>query len=289
MLHQIHLHPGDRPLLGMQWKKTLYVDTVLPFGLRSAPKIFSAVADGLMWIMHSNGALPSLHYRDDFLLLGRPATNDCGEALRTVLSLCEEQGVPVAPEKTEGPKSTLTFLGIEIDAQALQLRLPEDKLADLKARLAYWGPGPSSRTARRLGKKRDLLSLIGVLHHAAKVIKPGRTFVRSLIDASMTVKSLDHHVHLNARARADITWWHLFAVLERDLYPPSPSARPLHVFGRVRVMGSRCTVGKRVVSLPVASVMGRCSHISEGDGSNCGGGGHMGQQLGRRESVLFLR
>ena len=54
----VPVHPG---VLGMQWKNTLYVDTVLPFGLRSAPKIFSAVADGLMWIMHSNGALPSLH------------------------------------------------------------------------------------------------------------------------------------------------------------------------------------------------------------------------------------
>ena len=70
-------------------------------------------------------------------------------------------------------------------------------------------PAPGQPAGRE--KKRDLLSLIGVLHHAAKVIKPGRTFVRSLIDASMTVKSLDHHVHLNARARADITWWHLFA------------------------------------------------------------------------------
>ena len=102
----VPVHPGDRPLLGMQWKKTLYVDVVLPFGLRSAPKIFSAVADGLMWIMHSNGALPSLHYLDDYLLLGRPATNDSGEALRTVLSLCEELGIPVAPEKTEGPVYT---------------------------------------------------------------------------------------------------------------------------------------------------------------------------------------
>ena len=45
-------------------------------------------------------------------------------------------------------------------------------------------------------------------------------------------------------------------------------------------------MGKRVVSLPVASVMGRCSHIPEGYASNRGCGGHMVQQLG---SVLFLR
>ena len=32
-----------------------------------------------------------------------------------------------------------------------------------------------------------------------------------LIDASTTVKSLEHYIHLNAHARADIMWWHLFA------------------------------------------------------------------------------
>jgi len=33
----IPVHPNDRPLLGMIWKGKLYVDTTLPFGLRSAP------------------------------------------------------------------------------------------------------------------------------------------------------------------------------------------------------------------------------------------------------------
>ena len=43
-------HPDDRWLLGMQWEGKLFVQTALPFGLRSAPKLFSAVADALQWI-----------------------------------------------------------------------------------------------------------------------------------------------------------------------------------------------------------------------------------------------
>ena len=39
------MHPLDRPLLAVQWKGDVYVDPMLPFGLRSAPKIFKAVAD----------------------------------------------------------------------------------------------------------------------------------------------------------------------------------------------------------------------------------------------------
>ena len=37
--------------MGMVWEDNLYVDTVLPFGLRSAPAIFSAVADTLAIIV----------------------------------------------------------------------------------------------------------------------------------------------------------------------------------------------------------------------------------------------
>ena len=43
----VPVHPDDRWLFGMLWEDQLYVDTVLPFGLRSAPIIFNAVADAL--------------------------------------------------------------------------------------------------------------------------------------------------------------------------------------------------------------------------------------------------
>ena len=36
--HIIPVHPADRHQLGMSWKGGIYVDTTLPFGLRSAPK-----------------------------------------------------------------------------------------------------------------------------------------------------------------------------------------------------------------------------------------------------------
>ena len=46
----VPVHPDDRHFLGMEWKGDVFVDTVLPFGLRSAPIIFSAVAEALALI-----------------------------------------------------------------------------------------------------------------------------------------------------------------------------------------------------------------------------------------------
>ena len=44
----IPVHEEDRLLLVMQWQEKFYMDIILPFGLRSAPTIFSAVVDAII-------------------------------------------------------------------------------------------------------------------------------------------------------------------------------------------------------------------------------------------------
>ena len=171
----VPVHPNNRPLLGMQWRDSTYIDTALPFGHRSAPKIFSALINALLWILQSQGTSPSLHYLDDFLLLGSPNSSNCSQALQTTLDICKVLGVPIAEEKTEGPATSLTFLGIEIDTDLLQLKLPSSKLSALLDMLSSWGSSHPRRKMLRSATKRDLLSLIGHLNHAATVVKPGCT------------------------------------------------------------------------------------------------------------------
>ena len=55
-----------------------------------------------------------------------------------------------------------------------------------------------------------MLMLLGKLSFVAKVVKPGRLFVRRLIDLSTTVQRLNHHLSLNSEFREDILWWHRF-------------------------------------------------------------------------------
>ena len=58
--------------------------------------------------------------------------------------------------------------------------------------------------------KRELLSLIGKLSFAAKVVPAGHLFLRRLIDLSTTVDRLHHHIRINSEARADLAWWARF-------------------------------------------------------------------------------
>ena len=47
----VPVHLDDQALLAIRWDGARYLDTALPFGLCSAPKIFTAMADGLSWCM----------------------------------------------------------------------------------------------------------------------------------------------------------------------------------------------------------------------------------------------
>ena len=68
------------------------------------------------------------HYLDDYITLGAPDSTECQANLSKLSDCCGRLGVPIALEKCEGPTTCLIFLGIEIDTQALELRLPADKL-----------------------------------------------------------------------------------------------------------------------------------------------------------------
>ena len=201
----IPVHPQDRWLLGIKWEDKVYVDNVLPFGLRSAPKIFSAVADAAQWIMIAKGMKNLLHYLDDFICAA--ASMPAVEEMKQVLvDTWEELGIPLEPSKLEGPATCMTFLGIEVDTVALQLRLPMEKLSHLKAIL-------QSTLGKRAFKKRDLQSLVGLLQHATKVVWPGRSFLRRLHALLADVgadRDANHWIRPNRAAKADIVWWHTF-------------------------------------------------------------------------------
>ena len=199
----IPIHPSDRRLLGMSWNGQLYIDTVLLFGLRSAPKVFSAVADAVEWVALQFGVSILLHYLDDFLTMGKANTSECKRNLELLIELCNKLGLPLKWQKREGPVTTLIFLGILIDTQRMELRLPDEKLRELKSLISKW-------LSKRTGKKREVLSVIGKLAHAAKIITPGRIFLRRMIDTAHKAKHLDHWVHLNEEFRSDLAWWQYF-------------------------------------------------------------------------------
>ena len=81
----IPVRQSDWNLLGIHWKDIYYIDTSLPFGLRSAPFLFNQLADAIHWILQQQqqqyGVHHLLHYLDDFL-------RQAQQALTYVIKTC---------------------------------------------------------------------------------------------------------------------------------------------------------------------------------------------------------
>ena len=74
---------------------------------------------------------------DDFLLVHfTKALLDQG--MKAMLRFWEELGIPINADKIWGPAYILTYLGMEIDKVQMVIRLPLDKLENLKALLDDW-------------------------------------------------------------------------------------------------------------------------------------------------------
>ena len=199
------------------WEDSLYIDSSLPFGLRSSPKIFNAIADAVEWIPKEAGDDTDLHYLDDYLLIGAPASAECNQALEPLLQVFDELGLPIT---VEGPVTQLTFLGFELDSTAMEVRLPAVKLYTLQVLLSSW-------LERRRCTKRELESLVGFLRHASRVVLPGKTFLRHMFELLALPKRPHHRVQLNKPFRSDLYWWQAFLApfngvsLSRKFNPPT--------------------------------------------------------------------
>ena len=107
---------------------------MLLFGLSSAPKLFSALADALQWILHHNSIKNGLHYLDDYI----------------------PKDLQSAPSQKQIVVKDLKVLSqeIEVDTASVNLWLPRDKMEKLKSQLKW-------ATFHRTVPNKD--SLVGLL------------------------------------------------------------------------------------------------------------------------------
>ncbi len=182
---------------------TYFIDTCLPFGLRSAPKLFNIMADLLAWVLKDQGISYVIHYLDDYLTIGAPRSRECHHNLEIVIQTCRTLGVPLALEKVAGPTPVIEFLGILLDTLRMEARLPDNKLVRIQREVSEW-------LGRKNATKREILSLVGLLQHAGKVVRPGRIFVSRMYSVAAKVRELDYYTRLNQGFRSDLLWWHTF-------------------------------------------------------------------------------
>ncbi|KAM4013494.1 LOW QUALITY PROTEIN: uncharacterized protein ACNLHF_003571 [Anomaloglossus baeobatrachus] len=173
------VHPDCVRLLGCCWEGGYFVDRCLPMGCSISCAFFETFSSFLEWVVRDvSGWSSVVHYLDDFLCVGPADSAQCAGILAAMEWVSAYFGVPLAPEKTTGPTTCISFLGIVIDSVAWEVRLPEEKVNGLKDEVAR---------ARRVKKLqlREVQSLLGKLNFACRVMPMGRIFLRRLAASNM--------------------------------------------------------------------------------------------------------
>lgn len=111
--------------------------------------------------------------------------------------------IPIARNKTQGPCTLLEFMGITLDSDKMEARLPEDKITRIQTSLA-------SFKGRKSCTLKELQSLIGTLNFACKVVPPGRPFLQCMIELTRNVSQLHHHIKLSSGFFKDLIMWEEF-------------------------------------------------------------------------------
>lgn len=206
---RVPVRPEDRALLGLRWNSEYYYELVLPFGLRTSGYRWEMYAAALHFFFESHlGIQLVIHYVDDFLLIAPAGDHAGAQAQRVAVeTLCADIGAPIEHKKTVGPAVRLDFLGIDLDTDAMTMHLSDKRVASLRGLLADMGK--TGRTCTFT----DITSLVGKLQFATRVIRPGRAFLRRLLQTAYEMKGVrarDGRVEqrrLSEGARDDISWW----------------------------------------------------------------------------------
>ena len=144
------------------------MDSELPFGLQSAPKIFTAIVDALEWCMAQEGVQAVYHYLDDFIILDPPSSEVCGESLQILHKVCNDLGAPFSTRESRRPQ-----LSNNISRHHHRHEQPGVEITRRKIK-------ETSLYSRTMGTAK-ILHMQGarifdqVMQHVCTVIQPGRT------------------------------------------------------------------------------------------------------------------
>ncbi|XP_052214344.1 uncharacterized protein LOC127833226 [Dreissena polymorpha] len=200
------VEPNDFDQLGFVFNNCYYFDKCLPFGCSISCNLFNRFADLLTHIIQRKaGSTYLIHYLDDFLGGGKRNSGECRHLMEIFSGCMQKLGVPIAAEKTEGPVTVLTFLGLELDSDKMEIRLPLHKVQEVLILL-------NNMLQKTRCTLKEMQSLIGVLNFACRAIIPGRPFCRRLIDSICGLTKPYHHLRINKGIKLDLMMWKQFFV-----------------------------------------------------------------------------
>jgi hypothetical protein len=189
-----------RKFLRFIWDGVVYQYVCLPFGLSSAPRIFTKLMKPIIAHLRKLG-IRLLIYLDDLLILGS-SPNGVLQHLRSVVNLLLSLGFLINWEKSVViPSQSIEFLGLEIDSRMLSFSLPKCKVDNIVSLC-------QSILKKDRVKLREIAAVLGNFSWSITSVPYAPSHYRSLqrfyIQAVGDFSNLNKLVTLKQEARIDI-------------------------------------------------------------------------------------
>ena len=153
--YTVPIHASHQKYLKFCFDGALYKYTCLPYGLASAPCIFTKLLKPAYATLRSMGHLNS-GYIDDSYLQGDTSA-ECHKNVTDTITLFTKLGFHIHPEKSVFiPSQKLTFLGFVLDSKAMTVTLTEEKVQQILSVCA-------SLLKTQMPAIRQIVEVIGIL------------------------------------------------------------------------------------------------------------------------------
>ena len=196
------IHPFFWKYLCFDFLDTRYHYKVMPFGLTSAPRIFTKVFKTVLVFLRSRG-LRICAWFDD-IILAADSKSLILEQLHFTKLILKSLGFIPHPEKSMFiPSQSIDHLGFIWDSVNFTISVPKDKVKDLKALC--------ERAISGLVKLRFLNKILGTIENFRIGFSYAALHYRGIQKDVATFISLDydwdHCITLSETAKKDLKWW----------------------------------------------------------------------------------
>lgn len=199
----ISVNVHQRKYLRFNYHDRLYEFNCLPFGLCTAPYVFTKLLKPVLELLRNKNLL-SVVYLDDILCFGQ-SYDECANNVRTTTKLLESLGFIINKDKScLHPSQQCKFLGFVYDSSNMILKLPSEKKTKIKHTLLTF-------LNTRKCKLRDFARLIGLLVSACPAVQYSWLYTKQFEAHKylnlLNNPSYEQIITLPSNLKDDLHWW----------------------------------------------------------------------------------
>lgn len=199
----VKIHENSKKYLRFQFDQKLYEFNVLPFGLCTAPYIFTKIMKPIVRLLRSAGLI-STNYLDDYCLIGN-TYETCLQNTLLTKKLINALGFMINEEKSSlEPKKVCTFLGFVLDSENFQITLPYEKIIRIKAEVQKF-------LTRDRCRIREFARLVGLLISVCPAVEYSWMYTKAFERVKyLNLKPDDNYdkiMYLPDSIIPDLKWW----------------------------------------------------------------------------------